>query len=69
MVNTTGNRPSKVKTYTFFRARLSSWGNITGFAECLGLITTPFLKPFLKGKILRSSETGVNSILTTILRF
>ena len=28
-----------------------------------------FLKPFLKGKILRSSERGVNSILTTILRF
>ena len=27
-----------------------------------------FLKPFLKGKILRSSERGVNSILTTILR-
>ena len=25
-----------------------------------------FLKPFLKGKILRSSERGVNSILTTI---
>ena len=25
--------------------------------------------PFLKGKILRSSERGVNSILTTILRF
>ena len=29
-----------------------------------------FLKPFFfKGKILRSSERGVNSILTTILRF
>ena len=28
-----------------------------------------FLKPFLKGKILRSSERGVNSILTTILQF
>ena len=28
-----------------------------------------FLKPFLKGKILRSSERGVNSILTTILHF
>ena len=28
-----------------------------------------FLKPFLKGKILRSSERGGNSILTTILRF
>ena len=28
-----------------------------------------FVKPFLKGKILRSSERGVNSILTTILRF
>ena len=28
-----------------------------------------FLKPFLKGKILRSSERGVNSILTTILPF
>ena len=30
-----------------------------------------FLKPFLKGKILRSGEwdRGVNSILTTILRF
>ena len=28
-----------------------------------------FLKPFLKGNILRSSERGVNSILTTILRF
>ena len=28
-----------------------------------------FLKPFLKGKILRSSERRVNSILTTILRF
>ena len=28
-----------------------------------------FLKPFLKGKNLRSSERGVNSILTTILRF
>ena len=28
-----------------------------------------FLKPFLKGKMLRSSERGVNSILTTILRF
>ena len=39
------------------------------------LITTVFcvfLKPFfkaLKGKILRSSERAVNSILTTILRF
>ena len=31
--------------------------------------TTCFLKPFLKGKVLRSSERGVNSILTTILRF
>ena len=30
---------------------------------------TFFLKPFLKGKILRSSERGVNSILTTILQF
>ena len=28
-----------------------------------------FKNPFLKGKILRSSERGVNSILTTILRF
>ena len=28
-----------------------------------------FLNPFLKGKILRSSERGVNSILTTILQF
>ena len=28
-----------------------------------------FLKPFLKGKILRSSERGVNSILATILCF
>ena len=27
------------------------------------------LECFLKGKILRSSERGVNSILTTILRF
>ena len=38
----------------------------------LVLVTYPldhFLKPFLKGKILRSSERGVNSILTTILRF
>ena len=33
------------------------------------LITNYFLKPFLKGKILRSSERGVNSILTTSLRF
>ena len=31
--------------------------------------TANFLKPFLKGKILRSSERGVNSILTTILCF
>ena len=28
-----------------------------------------YLKPFLKGKILRSSEKGVNSILTTILQY
>ena len=28
-----------------------------------------FLKPFLNGKILRLSERGVNSILTTILQF
>ena len=28
-----------------------------------------FLKPFLKGNILRSSERGVNSILTTILHY
>ena len=36
------------------------WRNVLG---------PDFLKPFLKGKILRSSERGVNSILTTILRF
>ena len=35
---------------------------LLSYCEC-------FLKPFLKGKILRSSERGVNSILTTILRF
>ena len=34
-----------------------------------GSMQVNFLKPFLKGKILRSSERGVNSILTTILRF
>ena len=28
-----------------------------------------FLKPFLKGKILRSSERGVSLILTIIFRF
>ena len=33
------------------------------------LVSMGFLKPFLKGKILRSSERGVNSILTIILRF
>ena len=33
------------------------------------MIQSYFLKPFLKGKILQSSERGVNSILTTILRF
>ena len=33
---------SALKTYTFFGARLSSRGIITGFVECLGLIFTPF---------------------------
>ena len=32
-------------------------------------ISLYLFKPFLKGKILRSCERGVNSILTTILRF
>ena len=38
-------------------------------AQPANLAVLYFLKPFLKGKILRSSERGVNSILTTILRF
>ena len=44
----------RVKTSLFYRIKGPNKG---------------FLKPFLKGKILRSSERGVNSILTTILRF
>ena len=39
------------------------------FIQMTGRMPICFLKPFLKGKILRSSERGVNSILTTILRF
>ena len=38
-------------------------------SNTLRVILNTFLKPFLKGKILRSSERGVNSILTTILCF
>ena len=41
--------------------------NIAKFTVIIS--TGYFLKPFLKGKILRSSERGVNSILTTILQF
>ena len=49
--------------YSVFEFLLSFWV----FTQFLS--KTRFLKPFLKGKILRSSERGVNSILTTILRF
>ena len=40
-----------------------------GVIFCTFIKRCDILKPFLKGKILRSSERGVNSILTTILRF
>ena len=52
---------------------LSCWylntNNSTELNYFILLNRVNFLKPFLKGKILRSSERGVNSILTTILRF
>ena len=45
------------------------WSFVVLLLQLCPILAYFFLKPFLKGKILRSSERGVNSILTTILRF
>ena len=61
--------PGNLLQWTPKHGRRRRGGTRTSWIDAVMTDVNTFLKPFLKGKILRSSERGVNSILTTILRF